>query len=146
MWSRYGHYLFVWHLVRHRHESWLHIYVLTFHLIIAAKSLSPPPSSQVPTPPRKPQPPYHFFRDKLSTIHTIAAYLLYSNEIDKVVLFLGRCTSNSNYIQTGSWGSKLWVGKLTLIVKSVPLEQVLEYAIVQFVNHLVERLWSNDYF
>jgi hypothetical protein len=91
MWSRYGHYLFVRHLVRHRFESWLHIYVLTLHLIIAAKSLSPPPTSQVPTPPRKPQPPYNFFRDKLSTIHTIAAYLLYSNEIDKAVLFLGRC-------------------------------------------------------
>jgi len=95
MWSRYRHYLFVRHLVRHCCELWLHIYVLTLHLIIAAKNLSPPhptpPRSQVLTPPRKPQPPYNFFRDKLSTIHTIAAYLLYSNEIDKAVLFLGRC-------------------------------------------------------
>ncbi len=119
-----------------------HIYVLTLHLIIAAKNLSPPPPSQVPTPPRKPQPLYNFFRDKLSTINTIAAYLFYSNEIDKAVLFLGRCpfythipqpsvffflrlqkecTSNSNYIQTGSWCSKLWVGKLTFDSQVNPL-------------------------
>jgi hypothetical protein len=54
---------------------------------MVAESLSPPPPSQVPTPPRKPQPPYNYFRDKLSTIYTIVAYLLYSNEIDKAVLF-----------------------------------------------------------
>jgi hypothetical protein len=44
--SKYGHYLFVLHLVRRRRESWLHIDVLTLDLIIAAKSLSPPPKFQ----------------------------------------------------------------------------------------------------
>ncbi len=49
MWSRYGHYLFVLHLVRHRRESWLHIYVLTLPLIIAPKGLPPPPPKFQPT-------------------------------------------------------------------------------------------------
>jgi len=43
MWSRYGHYLFVRHLMRHPRESWLRIYVLILHSIIVAESLSPPP-------------------------------------------------------------------------------------------------------